>query len=182
MRINRPEKSDYPEYYDRYIAKVAGNPLTELKNNYKNLRKMLLRLGRKDLNYRYAEGKWSIKEILVHMMDCERVFCYRALSFARHDKNVLPGFEENEWAQNTQADKRKLRSILKEYAAVRNNTLELFSNMNKEMLNQKGVANGKEISVRALLFIIPGHELHHMRVMQERYIEKSYVAPAVANG
>lgn len=178
MRINRPEKDDYPEYYERYIAKVAGNPLTELKTNFKTLRRMVSRLGRKDLNYRYAEGKWTIKEILVHMMDGERVFAYRALRFSRNDATELPGFEENEWVPNSNATNRKLRSILREYAAVRNSTIELFSNMNKEMLNRSGIANGNRISVRALLFTIAGHELHHMRIILERYIEKSYVPPS----
>lgn len=177
IRVNRPEKDDYPEYYEKYIAKVADNPLTDLETNYKNLRKTVLRLSRKDLTYRYAEGKWTIKEILVHLIDAERVFCYRALRFSRNDANELPGFDENDWVLNCNATNRKLRSILREYIAVRKSTLEFFSNMNKEMLNRSGVANGKSITVRALLFILAGHELHHMRVIQERYIEKSYAPP-----
>ena len=136
---------------------------------------MIMQLGRKDLNYRYAEGKWSIKEILVHMMDGERVFCYRALRFARNDATELPGFEENDWVPNSNANNRKLRSIFREYAAVRSSTIELFSNMDKEMLNRSGVANGNPISVRSILFVIAGHELHHMRIILERYIEKSWV-------
>ena len=178
MRIAKPEKGDYPEYYDRYIAKVSDDPFTELQNNFKTLRKMVSRLGRRDLKYRYAEDKWTIKEILVHMMDGERVFAYRALTFARNDATELPGFEETEWAPNSNANSRKLRSILREYAAVRASTFELFSNMDKTMLNRSGIANGNRISVRALLFCIAGHELHHMRIMLERYIEKSYVPPA----
>ncbi|MBK9730072.1 MAG: DinB family protein [Chitinophagaceae bacterium] len=177
MRINRPEKNDYPEYYEKYIAKVSGDPLTELKTNYKTLRRMVLKLGRKDLNFRYAPGKWTIKEILVHLMDGERVFCYRALRFARKDTTELPGFEENEWVPNSNANNRKLRSILGEYLAVRNSTIELFSNMNKDMLNSSGIANGKPISVRSILYVITGHEIHHTRIMLERYIEKSYVPP-----
>ncbi|MEO6166742.1 MAG: DinB family protein [Chitinophagales bacterium] len=178
MRINRPEKTDYPEYYERYIAKVAGNPLDALRTNNNILRKMIMRLSRKDLNYRYAEGKWSIKEILVHLMDGERVFCYRALRFSRNDATELPGFEENDWVPNSNANSRKLRSIFREYAATRNSTIEMFSNMNKEMLNRSGVANGKPISVRSILFVVAGHELHHMRIILERYIEKSWVHPS----
>lgn len=179
MRINRPEKSDYPEYYEKYIAKVAGNPLDELVANHKTLRRMVSRLSRKQLNYRYAEGKWTIKEILVHLIDGERVFCYRALRFARKDTTPLPGFEENEWVPNSNAGNRKLRSILREFDAVRKSTIELFSNMNKEMLNCSGIANDQPISVRAILFVIAGHEMHHMRIMLERYIEKSYVPPLI---
>ena len=108
MRINRPEKSDYPEYYEKYIAKVAGNPLDELVANHKTLRRMVSRLSRKQLNYRYAEGKWTIKEILVHLIDGERVFCYRALRFARKDTTPLPGFEENEWVPNSNSEKEIL--------------------------------------------------------------------------
>ncbi|MEP7128857.1 MAG: DinB family protein [Chitinophagales bacterium] len=177
MRINRPEKNDYPEYYEKYIAKVTGNPLIELKTNYKTLRRMVLKLGRKDLTFRYAEGKWTIKEMLVHLMDSERVFCYRALRFARKDTTELPGFEENEWVPNSNANNRKLRSILAEYLAVRNSTIELFSNMNKDMLNSSGIANEKPISVRSILYVITGHEIHHTRIMLERYIEKSYAPP-----
>ena len=177
MSIKRPETGDYPEYYGNYIAKVSGDPITALASNHKALRKMVMKLSRKQLNYRYAEGKWSIKEILLHMMDAERVFCYRALRFSRKDKTPLPGFEENEWVPQSNANKRKLRSIFREYDAVRNSTLELFSNMTKEMLNESGVANGKSITVRSILFVIAGHEIHHSRIILERYIEKSYTAP-----
>nr|MBP9884301.1 DinB family protein [Chitinophagales bacterium] len=89
------------------------------------------------------------------------------------------GFEENEWVPNSNAGNRKLRSILREFDAVRKSTIELFSNMNKEMLNSSGIANGQPISVRSILFVIAGHEMHHMRIMLERYIEKSYVPPLV---
>lgn len=179
MRIKRPEKTDYPEYYEKYIAKAGSNPLADLKDNHKQLRRMLLRLGRKDFQYRYAEGKWTIKEILLHLMDAERVFCYRALRFSRNDATELPGFDENAWTPYSNANGRKLRSILREYDAMRKSTIELFSNMNKEMLNRSGIANGKQISVRSLLFILAGHEIHHMRIIVERYIEKSYVPPAL---
>ena len=171
MKITRPSKEEYPEYYDRYISKVNDdNIIKGLEEHGKRVLKLISGLGKKQLSYRYEEGKWSIKEILVHMMDGERVFCYRALRFARNDQTELPGFEEKEWAPNSGADDRKIKSILKEYAAVRKASLELFSNMTEEMLNRTGVANGSQFVVRAFPYIILGHEKHHIGIMKERYL------------
>lgn len=172
MKITRPAKEEYPEYYDRYISKVTGDPIDQLIDGERKLLKLISKLSKKQLNFRYAEGKWSIKEILVHLMDGERVFAYRALTFARKDITALPGFEENEWAPNSGASERKIKSIIDEYQAVRSATIEMFANFTEEMLNSSGTANEKPMSVRSILFMIPGHELHHMGVIKERYLSK----------
>ena len=171
MKILRPSKGDYPEYYDKYISRVLSkDPIRELKEGKRQMLRLIRKLNRKQLAYRYEEGKWTIKEILVHLMDGERVFCYRALRFARNDKTELPGFEEKEWAPNSKATGRKIRSMLREYSAVRDATIELFSNFDKEMLNRSGVANGNPISVRSLVYIVAGHEIHHMGIIREKYL------------
>lgn len=171
MHISKPNSSDYPAYYATYINKVTSEDLlAELENNFIKTEKLIYSLTDEQLNYRYAEGKWSIKEVLLHIMDSERIFAYRALRFARQDKTALPGYEENEYAPLSKAAARSGDSIMKEFAALRKSSIELIKNFDEEQLNQSGIANGKQITVRALVYIIAGHELHHMQVISERYL------------
>jgi uncharacterized damage-inducible protein DinB len=120
----------------------------------------------------YQDGKWTILEILVHLMDCERIFAYRALRIGRKDKTPLPGFNENEFAQNSQANKRKILGIVKEYSLLRASTIELFQSFTTEMWEQIGEANGQAISANCIPYIIAGHELHHRNMIEEKYIGK----------
>ena len=120
--------------------------------------------------YRYAPGKWSIKELLCHMMDAERIFCYRALRFARNDKTSLHGFDENTYAPEANAHARTLVQLAQECTHLRISTLDLFKSFNEDMLLRTGKANNTEISVLALGYIIAGHETHHRKVLQERYL------------
>jgi uncharacterized damage-inducible protein DinB len=120
----------------------------------------------------YQEGKWTILEILLHLIDCERIFAYRALRIARKDKTPLPGFDENLFAQNSGANKRKILGIVKEYSLLRASTIELFQSFTPEMWEQMGEANGQTISVSSLPYIIAGHELHHRNMIEEKYIGK----------
>ncbi len=170
MNITPPAKEEYPEYFQKYISKVHGDPKKELTTGLKDLHRFISKLSKKQLAYRYAEGKWNIKEILVHMMDAERVFCYRALRFARNDETSLSSFDENEWVPNSGAADRKVKSIMGEYEAVRNATIAFFANMNDEMFNRSGIANGKQFSVRSILYIISGHVLHHIEIIKKRYL------------
>src|SRR5258706_8389430 len=128
MKISKPNPDEYIPYYGRYIAKVEtdDDPIRELERSRKELIKFFSPLKKKQLKYRYAEGKWSVKEILGHLLDGERIFCYRALRFARNDKTELPGFEENDYVPASKADHRKIKSLLGEYDAVRNATIKLF--------------------------------------------------------
>ena len=170
MKITPPAIEEYPEYFNKYISKVHGEPITELTQGLKKISRLISKQNKKQLAYRYAEGKWNIKEILVHLMDAERVFCYRALRFARKDETPLPSFDENVWVPNSLAGYRKIKSIMEEYAAVRDATTALFSNMDDVMFNCSGIANGRQISVRSILYTICGHELRHIEIIKERYL------------
>lgn len=122
------------------------------------------------LDYRYAKGKWSIKEIISHLIDTERIFCYRALRFARQDKTALLGFNENDYVDVSNASNRSLDSLLKEYESVRQATLTLFKSFDNQTLKSKGIAGAGEVSVRALGFLIIGHEIHHNNVIKRLYL------------
>ena len=121
-------------------------------------------------DYRYAEGKWTIKDILQHLVDAERVFAYRALCFARNDKTELPGFEEDDYVIEANANKRSIQDLLTELLIVRQSSLALFKSFNDEQLMRIGTASNNPMSVRALGFIIIGHQNHHQRVFEERYL------------
>jgi hypothetical protein len=118
----------------------------------------------------YAPGKWTVRELLCHIMDAERIFCYRALRFARNDKTPLSGFEENDYAPQANAAGRSLQKIASEMSHLRASTIDLFESFTPEMLTRKGSANKNEISVMAIGFIISGHETHHRKILQERYL------------
>ena len=120
--------------------------------------------------FRYAENKWTIKEILVHIMDDERIFMYRALRIARNDKTPLPGFEQDDYVPYSRANERSLANIFREYKTVRNATLSLFNSLSKEDLMRVGTANNHHVNVRALAYHIAGHELHHLNIIKERYL------------
>lgn len=170
MAIEKPHPDTYPAYYQTYIGAVPENDLLEaLQNNKKALDPLVLELMTKG-NYRYAEGKWTVKEVLMHLVDTERIFAYRALTFARADNNALPGFDENEYAKHYNADKRTLQHIYGEFKAVRDATALLFQSFDEEMLQRSGTANGKAISVTALGYAIAGHANHHFNVLKERYL------------
>lgn len=121
-------------------------------------------------DFRYADGKWTIREVLCHMLDAERIFTYRALRFARNDKTALSGFDENAYAAHLNAEGRGLAQIGDEMEHLRTATVDLFKSFTPEMLTRKGTANGNELSVGALGIIIAGHETHHCKVLKERYL------------
>jgi hypothetical protein len=123
------------------------------------------------IDFRYAEGKWTIREVLCHLIDAERVFAYRALRFARNDKNNLHSFDENAWAPEANAAGRSIKKISDELTHVRAASVDMFEGFTEEMLHRKGLANNKEISVLALGFVIAGHETHHRRILTERYLK-----------
>ncbi|WP_276497453.1 DinB family protein [Pontibacter litorisediminis] len=155
-----------------YIKQAQADDLIEgLTASYVFITGLVQGLTEEQLLYRYEPGKWSIKEVLVHMMDAERIFSYRALRFARQDKTELPGFEENQYAKASKADARDINSIVAEYTSLRTATIELFKSFDEEALQQKGVASGLEVSVRALGYIILGHEVHHQKIIRERYLK-----------
>ena len=160
--------SKMPEYYDRYIMPVDDiNVIDALKKYDVSLfdKSMLARIGTSV----YEPGKWTVKDIIQHLIDAERVFSYRALRFARNDKTALPGFEENDYALNTNVAKRSLDDLLNEFETVRKSTIYLYKNFTDEMLLRIGVASDKEVSVLAIGFIMAGHALHHSKMIKEHY-------------
>ncbi|MBX7151766.1 DinB family protein [bacterium] len=169
----RPATGDYNDYFKRYIDRIPpeSDLLQLLESDFRETEKFILSLSEEQLNHRYAPDKWSIKEIINHLTDGERVFAYRAMRISRKDQTVLPGFDENLYVPNAKASARSISSLISEFSAVRRATIELFKNFDSEMLAQTGTASNYKISVRALGFIIAGHELHHMNVIKERYLK-----------
>jgi uncharacterized damage-inducible protein DinB len=124
------------------------------------------------IDYRYAEGKWSIREVLCHLLDAERIFAYRALRFARNDGTHLPGFDENAYAPEANAGGRSMKKIADEFTHLRSSTVDMYEGFTEEMLRRRGVAGTNEISVLAFAFVIAGHETHHRKILTERYLAK----------
>ncbi len=167
----RPGEKESNEYFRKYIQLVPNDNFLEmLENSTIQTTAFLKTLDDAQWNYRYADGKWSVKEVWLHVIDTERVMAYRALRFARNDKTPLPGFEQDDYTPFTDAENRSPESILREFNAVRNATLELFRNFNNEMLDRLGTANGSPFTPRALGFVIAGHEIHHLNIIKERYL------------
>ena len=170
--IPRPGPSEYAPYYETYISKVPpeGDLLTVLEDQRRETQQLLAGLSDTRALHRYAPEKWSIKEVVGHLMDTERVFCYRALAFARGDANPLPGYDEKAWAAAGRFDVRSLAHLAAESDAVRRATIALFSGLDGEALARRGTANNNPISVRALGWVIAGHERHHLAILRERYL------------
>jgi len=175
--INRPDASEYPAYSSIYmdLLDYDKNILEQLWDNFIELKDLIYSLPEEKLTYRYAEGKWTIKEILVHNIDDERIFSCRAMRYARNDNTPLPGFDQDEYAKYSGANLRSLDSIFEEYEAVRKSTITLFKYLPEESLNRIGSGidtDGSiiERSVRAFVYHIAGHELRHMNIIKERYL------------
>lgn len=171
MKASDLKPNEYVEYYSQYI-KQSGNAnlLDVLKESAQALNNLFETISDEKMNYKYADDKWTIKDILLHIIDAERVFAYRALRFARADKTNLPGFEHNDYVVVANANGRSKASLLNEYNAQRESTIQLFSNFTDDMLLQIGVASGNPMSVRALGFVTAGHETHHCNIIKERYL------------
>ena len=166
--ISRPSRESYPQYYRNYINQVPDGDLTEILGTNATAHLSLLENIR-DWDYRYAPGKWSVKELLLHVIDSERVFCYRALRMARGDRTPLPGYDQDLFAANCFADQRTGAGLVNEYRSVREATLTLLGGLHPTTFTKTGIANDGLISVAALFYVIAGHELHHIRVLKEKY-------------
>jgi uncharacterized damage-inducible protein DinB len=160
-----------PDFYITYLNALQEDNLQEaLANNTRRFRKLLKQIPHKKINYAYAEGKWTIKELLQHIIDAERVFIYRALTFARQDPAPLPGFDENNWAITAKAPKRKWNELVDEWKALRSANELFLNSLDDDQLLQTGSANNNTISVAGLAFVCAGHVAHHMRIIRERYL------------
>ncbi|MGZ3845696.1 MAG: DinB family protein [Flavisolibacter sp.] len=164
--------SRIPEYYHKYVSLAIHDDIdTAFDKHQEELVSFLKGVPKKKWNYRYAEGKWSIKEVVQHIIDAERVFAYRALCFARKDQTPLPSFDENLFATNSKAEERTKKDLLKELETVQRSSAQLFKSFDEEQLEQPGVASGKSVYVRGVGYILLGHAIHHRNILQERYLK-----------
>jgi len=173
VTIERPAADEYAEYYGRYVSKVPDGDIIELLRQQPAETMALLRgLSPEQANFAYAPGKWTIKEVIGHICDAERVFTYRAMRFARNDQTPLASFDENEYVANANFASRTLPDLLEELQAVRAATVCLAKSLDAEALARRGTASGKEMSVRALFYVSAGHERHHVALLRERYLSR----------
>ena len=170
LAISRPAPDEFFEYYGKYIDLVPGDDARPaLRDQIEDTVRLLAPLDESKALHRYAPGKWSVKEVIGHLSDSERVFAYRALRMGRGDATPLPGFDEKTYVPAGRFDSRPLADIVHEFESVRAASLALFRGLDEEALLRRGTANGNTVSVRALAWILAGHELHHRGLLVERY-------------
>jgi len=171
IRTTRPDSTEHVPYYGKYVALVpTGDVVETLSAQQDETLAMLRDLPEDQGGVRYAPGKWSVREVVGHLTDSERIFSYRALRFARADETELAGFDENTYVAKSHLDARSLRSLCDEYEAVRRSTVLLFASFDGEEWMRRGTANAAPVSVRALAWICAGHELHHREILRTRYL------------
>ena len=168
---NRPSPDEYAPYYHKYVCLVpAGDVLVTLAEQGVAAGDLWAGLDETRAGRRYEAGKWSVKEVVGHLLDTERVFALRALWFARGDGGPLPSMEQDEWVTEGRFDARRIADLAAEYAVLRRTSLLLFRNFDASVLGRRGVASGREITVRAFPWLIAGHERHHLDILRERYL------------
>lgn len=171
LHIAKPNNSEYPVYFESYIQPIdSDNLLDLLAKSGQQCASFFQNIPVAKQEFRYADKKWTPKEILLHCIDAERIFMYRALRFSRNDPSNLSGFDENLFAPQSNANNRSMAHLLAEFQHVRASTIALFEGMTQEMCLRIGAANGNLVSVRALGFFVVGHEQHHVSVIQHRYL------------
>jgi len=169
--MRKPEQSEYPSYYNQYIDLVKGeNVIKELQDQIVSMQVFLATVPENQEDFSYAPGKWTLKEVIGHIIDTERIMAYRVLRFARGDNKVLQGFEEDEYVKAANFHKRTLYDLAHEFGLVRESNLCLFKTLDEGALSRRGMANDKEISVRALIHTIAGHTTHHLNVVRTKYL------------
>jgi uncharacterized damage-inducible protein DinB len=169
----KPVEGEYPPYFGTYISKVTENDCIQaLENNEKEFISFIKSIPEAKGDFAYMPGKWTIKQLIIHLIDVERIFSYRALRFARGDEQLNPSFEDNEYAKNCEAEKRSLQSLLEEFAAVRRSTILLFKSFSSKTLQNTGNTTVGKTTVNAMGFAISGHLKHHMGVLKELYLSK----------
>ncbi len=167
----RPSKGDYGDYYQKYIDLIPGDDIFRVlvEQNVES-QNVLNSFSESKGNHSYAEGKWTVKEVIGHMMDVERIFAYRALCIARGDFNPLPSMDQDVYVKNGNFNKRQLFDLNYEYRLVRESNILLFGSFDKSVFNNRGIASGYEVTVLALMWMTAGHEKHHLNVLMERYM------------
>ena len=172
--MKRPTKSEYAPFHETYISAVPakGSAPLLLKKTFKATHQLLSQLPPEKGDYAYAPDKWTIKQVLLHIIDTERVFAYRTLSFMRADRIPLPGFNQDHWMEQVDVSQRSIKDFLKEWKAVRDNTLFLLGQCTEEQSKYTGIASNWKVSVRAYFYIIIGHQEHHVKILKERYLNE----------
>lgn len=166
------ETQHYPVYYHAYIERVPEGEIVDLLDfSLAESLKTLVMIPESKGEYRYESGKWSIKDVLQHLIDTERIFNFRALAFARGEKNEIAGYDHNAYVDHANANRRSLKSLLEEYRRLRASTIDLFKSFDQDQLKLKGKANGQTLSVAQIGYVIIGHEMHHVGIIEERYLD-----------
>ncbi len=170
MNTSKPEPSEYHPYYSTYIEAMGDVPLLPaLEEGLKDMQSFMACLEDHKLTFAYDTGKWTVAEVLVHLLDTERIFQYRALRFARNDRSELPGFEQDDYVVESFANQRTKAGILEEFMGIRQASISLFRSFNEDSLQRMGTASGVKMSVRALGYVICGHQAHHLKVLEDYY-------------
>lgn len=171
QNIGRPAENEYLSYFGPYISLVGGDNILKILDDQIGETLTLLRqIPESQADFRYQPDKWSIKELVGHLIDSERIFAYRALRFARNDKTALPGYEQDDYVRNGSFNDCSLAELAAEMESVRRSNLLLFRHLEPEAWTRTGIANDSEASVRAIAYIIAGHELHHREILRTRYL------------
>ena len=171
MKASQLPVNEYTEFFFPYINVLGEITLMdELEISLHDFIRFIQNIPMDKFDFRYAVGKWTIKEIIQHVIDTERIFAYRALRISRNDQTPLPGFDENNYINNTEANRRSIQDLLTEFSAVRHSNIYLFKSFSSEQLERTGIASNSGISVRAIGFVMIGHQKHHQNVFEERYL------------
>lgn len=167
---NHPQPDEYGEFYKDYITLAdAPNVIQALIQQGQQIYAIIQKLTSDEADYRYETGKWTVKEVVGHLVDTERIMAYRALCISRGEQKSLPGYDQDEYVEQADFDNRSLQNLSTEYDALRNATISMFNSFNEKQILRKGTANNTTVSVRALAYIIAGHEKHHLNILEEKY-------------
>lgn len=171
--MERPSKNEYAEYYDRYVSLVEETDIVAaMQEQLHEVEQIFAEISEEKSLYSYAEGKWTIKELIGHLTDGEMIFAYRALRISRADKTPIEGFEQDDYIENSSFNSMKLADLIEELVLSRKLSLILFGNLTEEAWNRTGTASDATVSVRALAFMMVGHIRHHLRILRERYLNE----------
>ena len=168
----QPMSNEYAPFYEGYIKLAGSNVMRKLKNQLNDIDDFLVEIPENKHNYAYAEGKWTVKQVIAHLIDTERVMAYRAMRFSRNDFTELPGFDQDAYIANIDIENRAYNDLVDELLIMRQANLYFFKSLKEEDYKKKGVANGNPLSVGALLYIMAGHVEHHFNILKERYLKK----------
>ena len=170
IAIGPPDPAECAPYYGKYIALVQGNDILGALSQQRDSTTTFLRsIPPAKENFTYAPGKWTVKQVLFHIIDSERLFAYRALSFARNDPAALPGMEQEDWMKGLSPEAANLKDLIDEFACVRQSTIHFFTHLSSDAWMRNGIASDNPFTVRSLAYIIAGHELHHRNVLKMKY-------------